>query len=562
MLKIKANEKDFETPILYAPCFKNNVSAIFRLIALKPKPTQMMLNHFEVYCQSLQNEFTIILGDFTVDRNQWFNHLERKKQDEVFQFVTTDDQLIDHGEFLKNAHVYENFVKSEKQFLDNGEMPKTRCICAPSAYVKYIMGPVVLEMERLFKEKMFGYKVPQNWQLMEIELNKYHDEGFQYTTQLDGSGFDLTQHPELKRIVDHKIYNLIPEDGLHTSIENFYNIYSVIEREVKVMIRTGGKNVSVGRIVVKGQTFSGSPDTTLMNTVRMAIYNRYVHYLAGIEEETDYKLWVKGDDVVVFYKDPKNQDKALQYYKNVFADKSQVDYTTVRNVGAHKHICVKCTKEYVHDHPFKNAEHEQYPNQCPYEDCEWYHNEINPTNSRIILLEHGLGQIAKFYKVGDLTDIDFCSINVIRTLEQKYKIIRKIENIQLKQNYSLKATHYNQAQFNLYNHELLTAAEKWLGGDNILRRYYSKIHLHNPFLAKIYQKYQEFREKCKPSSKVKLKLENLLPDKGYLNRIKDYEDHLLDERVSDTTLTDIDIALWISSKKDNELYKNTILAVS
>lgn len=53
---------------------------------------------------------------------------------------------------------------------------------------------------------------------------------------------------------------------------------------------------------VIGKTFSGSPDTTLMNTIRMVMYNRYVNeFMTDLIPDVHYKLWVKGDDVVCFY---------------------------------------------------------------------------------------------------------------------------------------------------------------------------------------------------------------------------------------------------------------------
>jgi hypothetical protein len=72
------------------------------------------------------------------------------------------DQNTD-GDF-KNINNYNNFVKSEKQF---GCNCKTRCICSPNAYHKYIMGPVTLELERIFKKYLFGYKCEENWADME-----------------------------------------------------------------------------------------------------------------------------------------------------------------------------------------------------------------------------------------------------------------------------------------------------------------------------------------------------------------------------------------------------------
>jgi len=49
----------------------------------------------------------------------------------------------------------------------------------------------------------------------------------------------------------------------------------------------------------------------------------------------------------------------------------------------HTHACVKCRREYEHQHNFQQAQHKQYENQCAYEDCAWYHRGRNPTGSRV-----------------------------------------------------------------------------------------------------------------------------------------------------------------------------------
>jgi len=45
------------------------------------------------------------------------------------------------------------------------------------------------------------------------------------------------------------------------------------------------------------------------------------------------------------------------------------------SAGWHKHTCVKCDREYFHEHPHKKADHPQFSFQCPNESCEWYYGK-------------------------------------------------------------------------------------------------------------------------------------------------------------------------------------------
>jgi len=46
-------------------------------------------------------------------------------------------------------------------------------------------------------------------------LDKMQEEGYTATIQLDGKGFDITQHHEIKEVVDVQIYNYIADNITH-----------------------------------------------------------------------------------------------------------------------------------------------------------------------------------------------------------------------------------------------------------------------------------------------------------------------------------------------------------
>jgi hypothetical protein len=386
------------------------------------------------------------------------------------------------------SHIYENFVKTEKQFAVGLQNPKTRCICSPSSYVKYICGPITLEMERCFKSALIGYSGPVNWIEMEKDLNLFAEQGFKHTLQLDGSGFDLTQHQSLKEIVDWRIYELIRSKDIHTNFENFEKIFKQKKRTINVVIRVDKKQKVMGSVEIEGKTFSGSNDTTLMNTVRMLFYNRFVNEaLAKLELNVDYKIWVKGDDVVTFYKDEKHLQLVTDCYKQVFTEDKDID--------------------------------------------TW-----------------GLGQIAKYYKVGTIETVDFCSINVIAT-PLGYKVIRKIENLVVKENYSVKAAHMNVLQYANYNKEIVVSSDKWVGGNNIISRYINIVHNYDKTYAKMYNIIPK-RSKIKQKERLAV-----IHDKAYLDRIKGFEEHLKEDvRNTETQLTDVDLFIW-RDQQDTETQK-------
>ena len=67
---------------------------------------------------------------------------------------------------------------------------------------------------------------------------------------------------------------------------------------------------------VRGKTFSGATDTTLMNTIRMTLYNRF--FMEEVMKINDYHIWVKGDDVCIFMK-PYDKKEIEAAFFTVFA---------------------------------------------------------------------------------------------------------------------------------------------------------------------------------------------------------------------------------------------------
>lgn len=451
-----------KTPIIYHACWWNNISALIRNAWQMPRATVSELEKFgSWFNRIIQKEIKPMLIDFEYSPISWFNHLNLKKQNEVRQYyMDTDDgpqkyiTSADYNEMI----TYTNFVKSEKQI---GLDAKTRCICSPCAAYKYLAGPVTYALEQVFKKNFKGYQVPLTWKEQEAALNDFEDRGLTTTIQLDGKGFDLTQSWDIKNIVDLQIYGLIKDKVTHVDSDLFINTITPEWRIVKPSCIIDGKVKTFGSVKIRGKTFSGSCDTTLMNTIRMSCYIRYAveNYV-----DCDYEVWVKGDDTVIFVNDL-NANKILKAIEKVF-----------------------CTEE------------------------QWKENYN---------IEHGLGQIAKFVKVGKIVDFDFCSTMAIKTHQHGYKIIRKLENIVQKEHLSVKILQLTPES---YHNELLISARAWLGTTpNIVSKYFEKVHPYTPNIKPINK-----------LGKAKTLLETLEDEPVYQNQLINYNFEVLEERQSDT----------------------------
>lgn len=114
----------------------------------------------------------------------------------------------------------------------------------------------------------------------------------------DGSSHDAHQAPELIELVDHRFMNeLLPEVLFRSDIPAYLHglvLRALTQMEVTFRSRCGLK----GR--VRGTVFSGHPTrTTLFNTLRTILYNRYAMALTRPSERL--LVCASGDDVLVFH---------------------------------------------------------------------------------------------------------------------------------------------------------------------------------------------------------------------------------------------------------------------
>lgn len=247
--------------------------------------------------------------------------------------------------------------------------------------------------------------------------------------QLDGSGYDRTQHTVIKRIVDQQIYAMVAPYVQHVPIDLFTKFAFAEKRKVNCNYNEGAPIRSVkkcGGFIQDGAVFSGSCDTTLMNTIRMAIYNRFVNeHLLGFSYGFQYEVVAKGDDTAAVYLESIPRAKIEAAYKKVFVMGGKPE--------------------------------------------EW------------LDMHHGLGQVAKYFKWSDIEGIDFCSTETIYCPRSStYKIIRQMPRFFNLTGFSTKVNKFIQSYKEdgvmIYLESLYQSNLKWMHNIPIFRAYNYLLH--------------------------------------------------------------------------------------
>jgi hypothetical protein len=128
------------------------------------------------------------------------------------------------------------------------------------------------------------------------------------------------------------------------------------------------KKKTLFRYSILGSVFSGDCDTTLANTMRMALYNIYVNEKGGLKYGRDYLVFSKGDDFTVLYKTYVPNSLIEDIYYKYFIKPIKI-------------------------------------------------NGIDQTPT------YGLGQVLKFITIGDPSTLSFCSLRAFYTSPMEDKII-------------------------------------------------------------------------------------------------------------------------------------------
>ncbi len=404
--------------VYYENCPLVLMAACKRQLISVPPPDDLFLDQLDNYMTTtILPELTVILDGFHYSYEVWYNHLTYAQQLEI---DAVDDLDL-------NKRTCDIFCKGEKQQMDGNNMPKNRCISALNAQHKKTMGPVVYALEQYMKS-FKGYCGGMNW----VELAKCIDDWYKtnkyQVIQSDVSGMDRSVTQRLKEIIHHNIYQLVDNDIHHVSRETWQmHAYPVVTR-MNATHYEQGNVVNFGYSTIEGTVFSGSCDTTLMNTLITVILNRYVvERVLGIHP-CDYDLKAKGDDSVVVIDKGIGTDTITRAY-------SQVYYFS------------------------KNIKFDYAP----------------------FYLRHGCGLALKFLHISqDFDDIDFCSTNCFYCHTcRKHRITRRIDRFVELTPWSNAAINYGESIRAAYKQSLFDSNLTWMRGLPIFTELNNYLYTNN-----------------------------------------------------------------------------------
>ncbi len=390
--------------IVYNSCKRTLFAALKRQLRKTPPPAPDITRELHEFMREYFNTYLEpILREFDYSYTKWFNSMPRPKQDDINRQSKQPNDLIDN--------TYGMFCKREKQEFGG----KNRAISNVSQATKFVLGPVTWELEAIFDKHAPGYCGTMNWnQLEDFYTQAYHD-GYIYAIQGDGSAFDLSQSFDLKYI-DRLVYNYLVDKGFiyHVEGQVFRKLATARFRNLKASYSVKGKMYTLGTAKVDGTVFSGSPDTTLFNTLRMIIYNMFTLHKAGMKYKEDYLIKCKGDDFLILAR-------------------SMRDYQAIYDKYWIKPIADPLSYTYE-----------------PY----------------------GIGQVLKFLLVGDFSTLDFCSTTVIPYDNgTRFKIARKPTRMDPLSHYSTAALSMSLPMYKQYLIDLADSIDQSMGNMPFYRSY-------------------------------------------------------------------------------------------
>jgi hypothetical protein len=351
--------------MMYNSCIHSIFAAAKRQMKRAPTPDPKVADDFVQFAKDyITKHIGEHLKEFKYSFNQWYAHNTLAKQKDIDKYLhackNKNDYTTTEWKDIMTIK-YKGICKQEIQ-PTNG---KPRMVCAIPIRTKVAMGPITWRLEEICSKYLPGYCGNKNLQQMADSINKILDEGFTKIVEGDGSGFDNTQDVTLKEI-DRWLYRQIADKVYHVTKQEFLYISQQIYKTMIVQYIENKKKKNLFEYDILGSVFSGDCDTTLCNTIRMAMYNIYVNEKAGLEYGKDYKVFSKGDDFTVFYKQYVSNDLINNAYDRYFIRASKV-----------------------------TGQPQTY----------------------------GLGQILKFLTIGDPSTISFCSLRALYTDVSESKII-------------------------------------------------------------------------------------------------------------------------------------------
>lgn len=304
-------------------------AAAKRQIKTAPTPSSKISEKFVEYTkQKIEEDIGEYLNTFGYNEAQWYSHLPASKQKAIdpIRMYFRDKPMFDATFTQKEkekllSEDYEAIVKAELQPTDG----KPRMVCSIPQRTKYVMGPITWQLEEICAKHLRGYCGGKNLTQMAQDINAYYKEGFTKVVEGDGSAFDNSQDVTLKA-VDRYLYSRIMDKVYHVPKKEFFHQSQKYYKTMNVKYTCDNKKITYLTYKVLGTVFSGDADTTLANTIRMAMYNRFANDSEGLRYGIDYVCFSKGDDFSVLYQQYISDDLIKSIYNKYFLPKPDAKY--------------------------------------------------------------------------------------------------------------------------------------------------------------------------------------------------------------------------------------------
>lgn len=362
-------------PIVYGNNKQTLFAAAKRQVKMAPVPDAEIAKDFLEYCKKkIEQEIGDYLTHFSYDFSQWYNHLTAAKQKlitPIHNYYHHPEKLIEYSSKQIQdmlSECYTAICKAEIQDVDG----KPRMVCSIPQKIKYIMGPITWALEEICAKHLNGYCGNKNLTQIANEINEFKNRGFTTVVEGDGSAFDNSQDILLKA-VDRYIYSRVEHAVYHVPREDFRRISHSYYKQMKVKYPHEKKLNTYLTYYVLGTVFSGDCDTTLCNTIRMAMYNRYANEKMGLQYNKDFVVFSKGDDFSVLYKPYVPKELIEKVYATYFLPPPTGDYKSLDNrEGGLGQICKFLTIDGLNSFKFcslrswyKNEDHDVYLTRDP-----------------------------------------------------------------------------------------------------------------------------------------------------------------------------------------------------
>lgn len=405
-LQILPPLKNYNSIIVYDNCPANAHLALTRQCKAVPTPDLNMLKLYHQFCDRIfEEEIVNLLENFEYSFSKYYNHLTRTQQlrlSKVNEYTITQ------------KHYYTIFCKREKQIIENGELPKNRCICGPCEEYKFTVAPVIYKLEAIFKRDFKGYRSGLSWSDTELITNQYIKQGYKHRIAFDVSQYDACMRNSM-RYMELKIYKYLYTNNKiwHTNPDDFDRF--VQSKKMLLRLQCSNKLTksleTLATAELGTKRCSGDPQTTFGNTVNMIMPIRFImEHQMGLPS-TQYMLKIAGDDGEVLHRDSLLDNRYI-------------------------------TKK--------------------------FYEVFTPHKNQVVF---GLGLSLKYLKFGDAYDSDFCSTESFHCEKCGFKIIRMLSRFIALMPYSLKIDKLTLIQQLIYLKALKESNDFWIGNLPIFKQY-------------------------------------------------------------------------------------------